>query len=102
MGPSTGMLSTLTATADQGVATPPTSCHDPPNDREGSMPAVAATGRQGQDARVIPRPETRYARSGDVMVAYQVTGEDHAVDLVHAVDWSRTSPCSGTSPGPHG
>ena len=29
-------------------------------------------------------PETRYARSGDVMVAYQVTGEDNAVDLVWA------------------
>ena len=29
-------------------------------------------------------PETRYARSGDVMVAYQVTGEGNPVDLVHA------------------
>jgi hypothetical protein len=27
----------------------------------------------------------KYARSGDVMVAYQVTGEDNPVDLVHAV-----------------
>jgi pimeloyl-ACP methyl ester carboxylesterase len=34
---------------------------------------------------VIQRPETKYARSGDVMVAYQVTGEDNPVDLVHAV-----------------
>ena len=33
---------------------------------------------------MIPRPETKYARSGDVMVAYQVTGEDNPVDLVHA------------------
>jgi hypothetical protein len=33
---------------------------------------------------VIPRPEKRYARSGDVMVAYQVTGEDDPVDLVDA------------------
>ena len=34
---------------------------------------------------MIQRPETRYARSGDVMVAYQVTGEEHALDLVHAI-----------------
>ena len=33
---------------------------------------------------MIERPETRYARSGDVMVAYQVTGEGNPVDLVHA------------------
>jgi pimeloyl-ACP methyl ester carboxylesterase len=33
---------------------------------------------------MIERPETRYARSGDLMVAYQVTGEGNAVDLVHA------------------
>jgi pimeloyl-ACP methyl ester carboxylesterase len=33
---------------------------------------------------VIERPETRYARSGDVMVAYQITGEGNSVDLVHA------------------
>ena len=30
------------------------------------------------------RPETRYALSGDVHVAYQVTGEQNAVDLVSA------------------
>jgi pimeloyl-ACP methyl ester carboxylesterase len=34
---------------------------------------------------VIQRPETKYARSGDVLVAYQVTGEGNRVDLVHAV-----------------
>ena len=33
---------------------------------------------------MIARPETRYARSGDVMVAYQVTGEGNPVDLVLA------------------
>jgi pimeloyl-ACP methyl ester carboxylesterase len=33
---------------------------------------------------VIERPETRYARSGDVMIAFQVTGEDNSVDLVYA------------------
>ncbi len=33
---------------------------------------------------VIERPETRYARSGDVMVAFQVTGEQNPVDLVYA------------------
>ena len=33
---------------------------------------------------MIARPETQYARSGDVMVAYQVTGEGNPVDLVHA------------------
>jgi hypothetical protein len=30
------------------------------------------------------RPETCYARSGDVMVAYQVTGEDNTGDVVLA------------------
>ena len=33
---------------------------------------------------MIERPETKYARSGDLMVAYQVTGEGNPVDLVHA------------------
>ncbi len=32
----------------------------------------------------MDRPETRYARSGDVMIAYQVTGEGNPVDLVFA------------------
>lgn len=32
----------------------------------------------------MDRPETRYARSGDLMIAYQVTGEEDAVDLVLA------------------
>jgi class 3 adenylate cyclase/predicted alpha/beta hydrolase len=29
-------------------------------------------------------PQTRYARSGELMVAYQVTGEQHDIDLVFA------------------
>ncbi len=33
---------------------------------------------------MIPRPETRYARSDDLMIAYQVTGEGNPVDLVLA------------------
>ena len=33
---------------------------------------------------MIERPETKYARSGDLMVAYQVTGDGNPVDLVHA------------------
>ena len=32
----------------------------------------------------MKRPETKYAASGDVMVAYQVTGEVNSVDLVLA------------------
>lgn len=32
----------------------------------------------------MKRAKTKYARSGDVMVAYQVTGEGHPVDLVLA------------------
>ena len=32
----------------------------------------------------MDRPETRYARSGDVMIAYQVTGEGNPIDLVFA------------------
>ena len=32
----------------------------------------------------MDRPETRYARSNDLMIAYQVTGEENAVDLVFA------------------
>jgi class 3 adenylate cyclase/pimeloyl-ACP methyl ester carboxylesterase len=42
-------------------------------------------------------PQVRYARSGDVSIAYQVTGEEHAVDLLLAPgtvshlmgDWER-------------
>ena len=33
---------------------------------------------------LIDRPETRYARSGEVMIAYQVTGEGNSIDLVDA------------------
>lgn len=32
----------------------------------------------------MKRPETRYARSGELMIAYQVTGEGNPVDLVLA------------------
>jgi class 3 adenylate cyclase len=32
----------------------------------------------------MKRPETRYARSGDLMIAYQITGEGNSVDLVWA------------------
>jgi class 3 adenylate cyclase len=32
----------------------------------------------------MKRPETRYARSGDVMIAYQVMGEGNPIDLVMA------------------
>jgi len=32
------------------------------------------------------RPETRYARSGDVNIAYQVVG-DAALDLVYVPGW---------------
>ena len=39
-------------------------------------------------SRRDPRPETRYARSGDVMVAYQVTGEDNPVDLAFEISAS--------------
>ena len=44
---------------------------------------------------LIERPETRYAHSGDVMVAYQVTGDGNPIDFVDTpgtvsnldVDW---------------
>lgn len=42
-------------------------------------------------------PETRYAKSGDVNIAYQVAGEG-PVDLILVPGGSRTSRCSGTSP----
>jgi class 3 adenylate cyclase/pimeloyl-ACP methyl ester carboxylesterase len=32
----------------------------------------------------MKRPETRYARSDDLMIAYQVTGEANAIDLIMA------------------
>jgi class 3 adenylate cyclase len=32
----------------------------------------------------MKRPETKYARSGDVMIAYQVMGEGNSIDLVMA------------------
>ena len=44
---------------------------------------VAARSLQGKDANV-DRPETKYARSNDLMIAYQVTGEGNPVDLVLA------------------
>lgn len=34
--------------------------------------------------RAMKRPETKYAHSGDIMVAYQVTGEGNPIDLVLA------------------
>src|SRR5215472_1375458 len=33
---------------------------------------------------ISPRPPVRYARSGEVAIAYQVTGEGNPVDLVFA------------------
>ena len=30
----------------------------------------------------MDRPETRYARCGDLMIAFQVTGEDNDVDFL--------------------
>lgn len=44
---------------------------------------------------LIDRPETRYARTGQVMIAYQVTGEGNSIDLIDTpgtvsnldVDW---------------
>ncbi len=41
-------------------------------------------------------PETRYARSADVNIAYQVVGEG-PFDLVHVPGGSRTSTSCGTS-----
>jgi hypothetical protein len=43
-------------------------------------------------------PETRYARSGDVMIAYQVVGEG-PFDVVVTPAPSPTWGCTGTSPG---
>ena len=40
------------------------------------------------------QPETRYARSGDVNIAYQVVG-DGPLDLVSCRAWSRTSSTTG-------
>ena len=42
--------------------------------------------RQSAAAGVIDRPETRYARSGDVSIAYQVVGSG-PVDLVYVPGW---------------
>lgn len=47
----------------------------------------------------MKRPETKYARSGDIMVAYQVTGEGNSINLVLApgtvshldMDWEGNS-----------
>jgi pimeloyl-ACP methyl ester carboxylesterase/DNA-binding winged helix-turn-helix (wHTH) protein/class 3 adenylate cyclase len=47
-------------------------------------PASAFAGALVRDE--LPRPETRYARSGDVNIAYQVVG-DHPVDLVFVMGW---------------
>jgi hypothetical protein len=42
------------------------------------------------------RPETRYAHSGDVNIAYQVVGEGPR-DLVVVLAGSQTSTCFGTN-----
>jgi len=34
-----------------------------------------------------PKPETRYARSGDVDIAYQVLGEPGGIDIVFVMGW---------------
>lgn len=53
-------------------------------------PAPAWLGRAGAAARGaagdMPVPETRYARAGDISIAYQVVG-DGPFDLVHIPSW---------------
>jgi len=56
-------------------------------------PAAAAHGRSGLSSAAVP-PETRYAKAGDVSVAYQVFGEgDHDLVMVRGfathldLDW---------------
>jgi hypothetical protein len=43
-------------------------------------------------------PETRYALSGDVHIAYQVTGQG-PFDLVFVPGFAHTWSCSGRCPG---
>jgi class 3 adenylate cyclase/pimeloyl-ACP methyl ester carboxylesterase len=52
------------------------------------MPPIVRDTTEGVDPEHVTAPETRYARSGDVHIAYQVVG-DGPIDLV------------GTASGPH-
>jgi class 3 adenylate cyclase len=58
-------------------------CEGGEHELKGVPDPVAARSRPGKDASV-DIPQTKYARSGDVMVAYQVTGDGNGVDLVSA------------------
>jgi DNA-binding winged helix-turn-helix (wHTH) protein/pimeloyl-ACP methyl ester carboxylesterase len=50
-------------------------------------PALIRPGRRHEAGLLLPRPpETRYARSGDVNIAYQVVG-DAPLDLVFVMGW---------------
>jgi hypothetical protein len=51
--------------------------------QRGCPPRLACLSPSAKDS-VVDRPETRYARSDDLMIAYQVTGEGNPVDLVLA------------------
>jgi pimeloyl-ACP methyl ester carboxylesterase/DNA-binding winged helix-turn-helix (wHTH) protein len=53
--------------------------HDAPADRQ-------APRTLGAGAALPPAPPTRYARSGDVSIAYQVVGEG-SIDLVFVMGW---------------
>ena len=51
------------------------------------LPGTVAQGQAHAPGRLLPHtPETRYARSGDVNIAYQVVG-DGALDLVFVMGW---------------
>jgi DNA-binding winged helix-turn-helix (wHTH) protein/pimeloyl-ACP methyl ester carboxylesterase/class 3 adenylate cyclase len=55
--------------------------------RRGTAPAGHSTAeRRGPDADVFTPPETNYAQSGDVNIAYQVIG-DGPLDLVFVMGW---------------
>jgi pimeloyl-ACP methyl ester carboxylesterase/DNA-binding winged helix-turn-helix (wHTH) protein/class 3 adenylate cyclase len=55
------------------------------------QPESAAAPEQARDDRARgfppPTPETKYARSGDVNIAYQVVGNATALDLVFVMGW---------------
>ncbi len=54
--------------------------------QQGSGRPAGGAGRSASSSRTALRPETRYAKSGDTHIAYQVLG-DGPIDLVYVPSW---------------
>ena len=69
-----------------GVRTPTHQSHLSPPGSAGILPASGRSSRPSPNFTLERPPETMYARSGDVNIAYQVIGEA-PIDLVFVMGW---------------